>query len=229
MPKIVNAESWPAQYPKREADDASQIIHLNVSWGVYEGLVRELDGAQVRMAFDGATLEIMSPAFRHEKIVGLVSNVLLVIFVEWEIEYVPSGTTTFKTRTDGGFEGDASYYIAGADRIKGRDTIDLSIDPAPDLILEVDISNRRMDKKSIYEGLGVHEFWRYDDDRGVEALALENGTYVKVDASRAVRGFPIKLITDCIARLDADESYLSILDTLRTWLRANRSLHDSSE
>ncbi len=227
MVRIATAESnRPPEASRKAQEDASQIVHLSVPWEVYEGLVSALEGSHVRMAYDGATLEIMSPAFRHEKIVQLILNVLLTIFSEWEIDYVPSGMTTFKTRTDGGFEGDASFYLANAGLIKGRDTLDLSVDPAPDLILEVDISNRRMDKKSIYEGLGVGEFWRYDDERGLEAHALESGAYVPIDTSRAVRGLPLQMVTGYIKRLDADETYLSIIDDLKGWLRENRRRHD---
>jgi Uma2 family endonuclease len=66
----------------------------------------------------------------------------------WAIEYEDAGSTTFRRKPVGGFEGDASFYVTNAERIRGLSDIDLSLHPAPDLILEVDLSHRRLDKKS---------------------------------------------------------------------------------
>ena len=46
----------------------------------------------------------------------------------------------------------------------GRDTIDLTVDPPPDLIVEVDISHPSLDKFPIYASLGIPEVWRHNGD-----------------------------------------------------------------
>ena len=128
----------------------------------------------------------------------------------------------------GGLAGDASFYTVNADRIRGLRDIDLAVHPAPDLILEVDISNRRMDKKELYEGCGVSEFWRFDEFDGVEVFALEDGVYVEVDASRIVRGLPISVVNGFVERMKQGDKRPAIVLSVQKWLRDNRTLHDAT-
>jgi Uma2 family endonuclease len=39
--------------------------------------------------------------------------------------------------------------------------INLNVDPAPDLVVEVDITHTDLNKMALYAGLGVQEFWRF--------------------------------------------------------------------
>ena len=42
------------------------------------------------------------------------------------------------------------------------DELDLSVDPPPDLAIEVDISSSSLDQLAIYADMGVPEVWIYD-------------------------------------------------------------------
>lgn len=42
--------------------------------------------------------------------------------------------------------------------------MDLSIDPSPDLVIEVDITHTDLNKNALYAMLGVPEFWRYNGE-----------------------------------------------------------------
>ncbi|MBL8193276.1 MAG: Uma2 family endonuclease, partial [Blastocatellia bacterium] len=53
---------------------------------------------------------------------------------------------------------------------------DLKVDPPPDLIIEIDITNSSIDKLSIYKQLVVPEIWRYDGKK-VIIYKLENNDY----------------------------------------------------
>ena len=45
----------------------------------------------------------------------------------------------------------------------GYRTLDLSIYPAPSLVIEVNYTHRSISRMAIYASLGVDEVWRYDD------------------------------------------------------------------
>jgi Uma2 family endonuclease len=208
--------------------DNTQIVRLNVSWDAYDGLVAALgDDNHVRLAYDGETLEIMSPGYTHERIAKLVAAIVIYAFDAWGIDYEDAGSTTFRKKPVGGFEGDASFYTVNADRIRGLRDIDLSIHPAPDLMLEVDISNRRMDKKELYEGCGVSEFWRFDESDGIEVFALEDGAYVEIDTSRIIRGLPISVVNGFVDRMKQGDKRPAIVVSVQKWLRDNQYLHDA--
>jgi Uma2 family endonuclease len=76
------------------------------------------------------------------------------------------GSATF-SREDlqRGLEPDECYYISRAPEIIGKQEIDLTVDPPPDLAIEVDISPPGMARQPIYAALGVPEIWRYDGRR----------------------------------------------------------------
>ena len=53
-----------------------------------------------------------------------------------------------------GLEADECYYIQHEAQVRGRDELDLKHVPAPDLVIEVDISHHPMDRLAIYAALG---------------------------------------------------------------------------
>ena len=77
------------------------------------------------------------------------------------------------------------FYIQSAERIEGKSRLDLSVDPPPDLVIEVDITHSSLNKLPIYVAFGVPEVWRYTGER-VAILLLEGGEYRESDSSRAL-------------------------------------------
>lgn len=49
-----------------------------------------------------------------------------------------------------------------AKAVRGKAKLDLTIDPPPDLVVEIDITASSLDKPSIFARFGIHEVWRYD-------------------------------------------------------------------
>jgi Uma2 family endonuclease len=153
----------------------TEVAILNVGWPVYEALLQDTrEGASSRLAYDGEILEIMAPTPKHE-----VYNRLLELLVretarEWKIDLVGFGSTTFRAKPRGA-EPDSSFYIGDrAALMRNRDTVDLEQDAAPDIVVEIDISRRRIEKTGLYAAFGVREFWRYDGER-LRAFDLASG------------------------------------------------------
>jgi Uma2 family endonuclease len=61
-----------------------------------------------------------------------------------------------------GAEPDSSYYIQNEALMRDREEIDLTQDPPPDLVLEVEYSRSAVDKLRLYASMRVPEFWRYN-------------------------------------------------------------------
>jgi len=83
-----------------------------------------------------------------------------------------------------GFEPDTCFYIQSAQRIHGKDEIDLAVDPPPDLVIEIDITHPSLDKLPIYAAIGVPEIWRYDGHT-VTLVILQEGAYIAREESVA--------------------------------------------
>lgn len=172
----------------QSAPERRMVLH-NVGWDTYERLLRDHANASApRFAYDRGTLEIMSPLPEHERFNRAIQLLIAVIAEESDTEVYSLGSTTFNREDlQRGFEPDSCFYVQNAARVHGKDRIDLRVDPAPDLVVEIDITHPSLDKLPIYAQIGVPEVWRYDGDR-LEILALEGGVYAAAPRSHI---FPV--------------------------------------
>jgi Uma2 family endonuclease len=196
------------------------VVFLSVSWETYEAILADLgDDSHTRLAYDGQTLELMSPLRGHEGDVRLLDALLVLVMEEWDINLHCIGSMTLKAKPVGA-EPDTSYYIAHADDVGGLREIDLRTSPPPDLVVEFDLSRQRMDKFEIYARLGVPEFWRYGRG-GLQAFTLRAGEYHEIAASEVIPGLPMAALASFLERrLEPDRRPL--LKDWRGWLRANQ-------
>jgi Uma2 family endonuclease len=139
----------------------------NVSWETYERLLADLqDSSAPRMTYDRGTLEIMSPSSEHERYNRTVAQIVEELAVEMDMNIDSLGSTTFRREDiDRGFEPDSCFYIQNASRVRGKKRIDLSADPPPDLVIEIDITSPSLNKFPIFAHVGVPEVWRFDGNR----------------------------------------------------------------
>jgi Uma2 family endonuclease len=63
-----------------------------------------------------------------------------------------------------GLEPDECWWIANADKLEGRQDVDLRRDPPPDLALEIEVSRRLRERWKIYAALRVPEVWSWDGE-----------------------------------------------------------------
>src|SRR5215831_5289218 len=165
--------------------EARVILH-NISWSLYEQLLAaHEDKSSPHFVYDRGELEITVLSYEHEELNRLLDNCIAVIAMEWNIEYRNAGSTTFKRENlERGFESDSCFYVQHAEQIAGKKRLDLTVDPPPDLVLEIDITHPSLNKLSIFAAVGVPEVWRYDGER-VRMLALAGDSYVEREQSLA--------------------------------------------
>ena len=73
--------------------------------------------------------------------------------------------------------------IAHAAAVRGKSTLDLTTDPSPDLVIEIDITRASLDKFPLYAAIGVPEVWRYTGAE-LTIACLRDRAYTAVDTSR---------------------------------------------
>jgi Uma2 family endonuclease len=137
----------------------------------------------------------MSPSTKHERWNRSIATLCEVIAEELNIELDNVGSNTFK-REDlaRGFEPDSCFYVQNVERVRNREQIDLTVDPPPDLVIEIDISRSSLDRFPIFASIGVPEVWRYDGMR-VAIFKLAGGAYQEQKTSEAFPGVTSQSIT----------------------------------
>src|SRR5436309_15550281 len=164
----------------------------------------------------------MSPSIKHERLNRSIATLCEVIAEEWHIELDNTGSTTFK-REDlaRGFEPDSCFYVQNVERIRARDQIDLTVDPPPDLVIEIDISRSSLDRFPIFANIGVPEVWRYDGTC-LTIFTLRAGIYQKVVASAVFPGVTSQIISRFIEE-STTMPHTAWLRRVRAWARRQRS------
>jgi len=123
--------------------------------------------------------------------------------VETDVDMDSLGSTTFRREDiERGFEPDSRFYIQNAARVRGKKRIDLTVDPPPDLVIEIDITSLSLDKFPTFAQIGVPEVWGYDGNELV-IFGLVGGDYRERDASIA---FPAVTGTDVTGFIKDSES-----------------------
>ena len=168
---------------------ARGIVLDGISWETYARLLEEYQGgAGTRFTYDQGRLEIVVLSARHEKYKDLLTLLVNVLSDCLGIDIESFGSTTFR-RADlsRGFEPDACFYIQHAAQVRGKDELNLDIDPPPDLVVEIDISHGSLDKFPLYAAVGVAEIWRWNGEE-VAIYGLDGVEYNAREASLVLPG-----------------------------------------
>lgn len=178
-----------------------QVLVQDLDWADFEAILDEAgEHRATRYAYSQGVLEIMSPLAEHEFNKNLIGDFVKILLEELDVEFNALGSTTLKNPDTGqGVEPDECFYIQHEALVRGKDRLDLRIDPPPDLAVEIDLTSRTHFQH--YEKLGIPELWRYDGQT-LEILVLENGVYIAADQSRQFPWLPLKtlvpeLLTAC--------------------------------
>jgi Uma2 family endonuclease len=191
----------------------------HIGWNEYEQLLTELGNRpRLRTSYDRGRLEIMSPLPEHEEYKGLILRLAHVLAEELGVNLETRGSATFKrAREAKGAEPDESLYVQNAARIIGKRQIDLSVDPPPDAIVEIDLTNESLGKFPIYAALGVPEIWRYDGERAWMYHLAEHG-YTQAPVSRAFPLLTAEALTGFVEQSKTQGQSVA-LSSFRQWVR----------
>jgi len=173
-----------------------RVLLHEVNWQEFELILKELgDHRSARIAYDNGILEIMTPLSEHEDDKEIIGDLIKALLEELDVEFRSLGSTTYKNQAMlKGIEPDQCFYIRNESAIRGKKRLDLTVDPPPDLALEIDITSRT--HPSIYQALGVPELWRFDRGK-LQINVLRQGKYVEVENSPTFPGMPL---TEAIIR-----------------------------
>ncbi|MEH2276691.1 MAG: Uma2 family endonuclease [Nostoc sp.] len=167
-----------------------RVLLRDVTWQELETILEDLgEHRAARISYDKGILEIMAPLPEHEDDKEIISDLVKALLEELDIEFRCLGSTTFKNQAMAqGVEPDQCFYIKNESKIRGKKRLDLTVDPPPDLALEVDITSRT--HPNIYEALKVPELWRFDKGN-LQINVLQDGYYIESPQSLNFPLFPL--------------------------------------
>ncbi|MBH8564897.1 Uma2 family endonuclease [Nostoc sp. CENA67] len=195
-----------------------QLLIKNISWSAYKHILAELgENRSSRISYSQGMLEIMAPLPEHEVAKVIIGDLVKIILEELDIEFWSLGSTTFdQEKMDVGVEPDDCFYIQNEAAVRGKDRINLTVDPPPDLAIEIYITSRT--RFNNYEVLGVPELWRWNGTQ-LEINVLSNGKYIKSPSSSIFLNLPIaQVIPEYLIRSKIDGRNAA-MKAFRAWVR----------
>ncbi|MEM1254387.1 MAG: Uma2 family endonuclease [Cyanobacteria bacterium P01_H01_bin.21] len=173
----------------------TRVLLKGVSWETYERLLVEIgDSRNQQLAYRDGILEIMVPLAGHEEPTRLFDDFVAVFVDELGLELRKLGSLTMKDpQQQMGLEPDCCFYIANESVVRGIDTLDFSVHPPPDLVVEVDNSSLSLGKLPIYQALRIPEIWRLrQGELMILQLDAEQSGYVETDKSLVFPQLPVR-------------------------------------
>ncbi len=178
----------PARPPALRPSNRDQIVVLrNLPWEQYDGLCEaRKDSAGPRLAYLDGTLEIISPARKHEYEKTLIARLIEAHGEEMEISLNGFGSATFREKAkDAGVEPDECYCVGPAKKY-------------PDFAIEVVHACGGVDKLEIYRRLEVPEVWFWQKGQ-FWIYRLTGRKYTPRERSEVLPGFDLAVLAKIVA------------------------------
>ncbi|MGB5901109.1 MAG: Uma2 family endonuclease [Geitlerinemataceae cyanobacterium] len=196
-----------------------QLLLEDVSWQQFENILSELgESRAARISYSNGLLEIMVPLPEHEKAKEIIGDMVKILLSERGRNYEALGSTILKNeRMTQAVEPDTCFYIQNQAAVIGKNRLDLTVDPPPDLAIEIDLTSRTQLKN--YQILGVPELWRYE--RQLQIHVLEGGKYVESNSSPTFPDIPIVELVNRYVKQSHISGSSQAIQAFRSWVREN--------
>ncbi|NEO98258.1 MAG: Uma2 family endonuclease [Symploca sp. SIO2E9] len=195
-----------------------RIVLTDVNWSKFEDILQELGEKRAkRVAYSQNQLEIIMPLPEHEFDKEIIGDLVKILLEELEVDRECYGSTTFKRKDMAvGIEPDNCFYIKNYRLMIGKRRLDLTVDPPPDLAIEVDVTSKT--QLSAYEALGVPELWQFSKG-SLKINVLQAGKYVESSLSPTFPDFPIIEGVDQFIQMSLTQGSSVALRAFRKWVR----------
>ncbi|MEG3902824.1 Uma2 family endonuclease [Microcoleus sp. B4-C5] len=197
-----------------------QLLVEDVNWQQFESILAELGERRAsRLSYSNGRLEIMVPLPEHEKAKEIIGDMVKILLETRQIAFESLGSTTLKNeRMSQAVEPDSCFYIQNQAAVIGKNRLDMSVDPPPDLAIEIDLTSRtQLDN---YQILGVPELWRYAR-RGLQINVLQAEQYIESDVSPTFPNIPIVELVNQYTQQSQVAGRTHAIQAFKNWVREN--------
>ncbi|MEG3923880.1 Uma2 family endonuclease [Microcoleus sp. D3_18a_C4] len=197
-----------------------QLLVEDVNWQQFESILAELGERRAsRLSYSNGRLEIMVPLPEHEKAKEIIGDMVKILLETRQIAFESLGSTTLKNeRMSQAVEPDSCFYIQNQAAVIGKNRLDMSVDPPPDLAIEIDLTSRtQLDN---YQILEVPELWRYAR-RGLQINVLQAEQYIESDVSPTFPNIPIVELVNQYTQQSQVAGRTHAIQAFKNWVREN--------
>ncbi len=156
----------------------------------YEQILVQLGDRPIpRLRLRGNYILLMSPLPEHAKEIDIIADIVKAILRHQDRDWDSFHPVTLRRGKETGLEPDVCFYIENYQAILGKRKLDLSIDPPPDLAIEIDVTS--FTRIEDYLPLAIPEVWIYKKGE-LNIYQFVDNSYLATDTSRIFPDFPVK-------------------------------------
>lgn len=195
--------------PKEVKLSAGALVHLPGIWKEYQVLIEQRgDRANPRIKYREGEILLMSPLPKHGREANIIADIIKVLLEHLGQKYEAFTPMTMDLPEISGIEPDYSFYINNWQVGVGRDKINWSEEPAPDLVLEIDVTSYT--DVNDYLPYKVPEVWIYKKNQ-LLIYSLQENSYVLVSNSIYFPNLKIQeTVTDYVKLANQESSSVAI-------------------
>jgi Uma2 family endonuclease len=207
--------------PEETAEKAGgqRLVLRGVEWSEYRKVSEAFSERHLRITYDRGTLELMTISSAHGRFGRLLARLVGALTEELGLPLCSCGDMTCdREDLDQGIEPDECSYIANEPIVREKEKIDMTIDPPPDLAVEIEITRSSQNRLGIYGALGVAEVWRFDGEVLTIHQRMPNGQYAVTEQSPQ---FPFLSATELgkFLQLYTQLEENALVRSFRDWVR----------
>jgi Uma2 family endonuclease len=170
------------------------VMRIPGSWADYCQLRDSRgDGSIPRIKYQAGEILLMSPLPRHGREAHLIARVVETLLDSQDRNYEAFTPITMELPEIGGIEPDYCFYIDNWQAAVGKDRIDWQVDPAPDLVIEIDVTSYT--SALDFLPYRVPEVWLFKNDR-LSIYQLEADKYEPSENSRYFPDFDLQNVIE---------------------------------
>ncbi len=182
----------PTITPEKIDLPAGTILKFPGTVADYEQLLKQLGDRSIpRIRFRDNHILLMSPVLEHGKEIDVISDLIKALLRYQEKDWQSFHPITLKYGKRPGLEPDACFYIDNYQAILGKRKLDMSIDPPPDLAIEIDVTS--FTNIEDYIALKIPEVWIYKTNE-LHIYCFRNNSYIESNTSLIFPNFSVKEI-----------------------------------
>jgi Uma2 family endonuclease len=201
-------------------EPAQHFVFYRAEWNAYDKLLEIVGNRRIPITFDRGKMEIISPLPLHEAYKFLFGRLFLVFAMEFDIRMWAMGSTTLRrAEAEAGLEPDQCYYFANGKKVRDFCLLDLTVDPPPDLAIEIENTLSSLDRLQVYARLCIPEVWRFDGKTLEVHRLRSDGFYEVLPRSVELPSVPLEEVPDLLRRsLEIHDDRAQILG-MSEWVR----------
>jgi Uma2 family endonuclease len=181
------------------------VVRLLGTWQDYLALYKQRgEGKSLpRIKYRPGEILLMAPLPEHGREAHIVETIVVELLNQAERPYEAFTPITMKLPESRGLEPDYCFYIDNWSAVVGKNRIDWSADPPPDLVIEIDVTSYT--DVNDYLPYRVPEVW-LSKGKQLKIYGLQNDAYVVQSDSRFFPGTDIFALVQETAQIASERS-----------------------